>query len=53
MFVCNQCGKEFALNPDQCDNFGIFFIRNYHLDIIQGFVNPEYGAIKDIVDFIK
>lgn len=31
----------------------IFFVGSYHLDIIQGFVNPEYGAIKDIVDFIK
>lgn len=31
----------------------IFFVGGYHLDIIQGFVNPEYGAIKDIVDFIK
>ena len=31
----------------------IFFVGGHHLDIIQGFVNPEYGAIKDIVDFIK
>ena len=30
----------------------IFFIGDYHLDILQGF-NPEYGAIKDIVNFIK
>ena len=22
MFVCKICGKEFAKNPDQCDNCG-------------------------------
>ena len=31
----------------------VFFIGNYHLDILQGFINPEYGAIKDIANFIK
>ena len=20
MYICNQCGKEFAKNPDKCDN---------------------------------
>ena len=22
MYICNQCGKEFAKKPDQCDNCG-------------------------------
>lgn len=22
MYVCNQCGKEFAMKPDGCDNCG-------------------------------
>jgi hypothetical protein len=30
-----------------------FFIGHYPEDIFQGFINPEYGAIKDIVNFIK
>ena len=25
----------------------------YASDMIQGFINPEYGAIKDIIDFVK
>lgn len=28
-------------------------ISGYPTDIIQGFINPEYGAIKDIIDFVK
>ena len=31
----------------------VFFIGDYHNDIFQGFLNPEYGAIKDIINFIK
>lgn len=23
MYICNQCGKEFSINPDQCDNCGV------------------------------
>jgi len=32
---------------------GIFFFANNFTDIITGFINPEYGALKDIVSFIK
>jgi uncharacterized membrane protein (DUF485 family) len=31
----------------------IFFAGEYPQDIIQGFINPEYGAMMDIVDMIK
>ena len=31
----------------------ITIVGGYPADIIQGFVNPEYGAIKDIIDFVK
>lgn len=28
-------------------------VGGYPAEIIQGFVNPEYGAIKDIIEFVK
>lgn len=43
-FTCGIIGIIFMI---------IFFIGGYHLDILQGFINPEYGAIKDIANFIK
>lgn len=30
-----------------------FLIGGYFTDILQGFINPEYGAIRDIVNFIR
>lgn len=30
-----------------------FFAGGFYMDIIQGFVNPEYGAIKDILDLVN
>lgn len=23
MYICNECGKEFSLNPEKCDNCGV------------------------------
>lgn len=31
----------------------LFFVFGTFRDIIQGFVNPEYGALKEIIEFVK
>ena len=41
-----------------CAIFSFFFLigtfaGGFYIDVFQGFINPEYGAIKDIISFIK
>ena len=31
----------------------VLLVWQYPMDIIQGFINPEYGAIQDIINLIK
>lgn len=31
----------------------VLLVGQYPVDIIQGFINPEYGAIQDIINLIK
>ena len=31
----------------------VLLVGQYPMDIIQGFINPEYGAIQDIINLIK
>lgn len=65
--ICKEKSIDPGKNSSEPENWGIFFVVLsiifslivissfccYFSDIITGFINPEYGALKDIVTFIK